>query len=294
MSLFFNYSSFYKPGKGVEKDEPQKTGVAQFFELYKRKFWKLMGVNIIYFLMLLPVILFIYAFIYDNTYDIFTSYGITSDQIWTPILGLAMLYDKYIPSVAQNILLAVSLLLYGPMKTGITYVYRNFAQENHSWLTDILDKGKENIKQALFFGILDVLVIIVFCFNLYTVATDVGGAGVYQISGYASVFFLIIYSFMRKYFYLMIVTVKLGNVAIIKNSALLAFLGIFRNVWSSIISLTIWLLFVVLIIGVHPLIEVVLFPFFIFSFTGFSNVFNCYPVVKRFLVDPQSAEQTEK
>ena len=53
MGLFSN-KSYYKPGKGVEKDAPQKNAFFHFFELYGRKFWRFIEVNFIYLLVLLP------------------------------------------------------------------------------------------------------------------------------------------------------------------------------------------------------------------------------------------------
>lgn len=56
MGLFSN-KSYYKPGKGVEKDAPQKNAFFHFFELYGRKFWRFIEVNFIYLLVLLPILL---------------------------------------------------------------------------------------------------------------------------------------------------------------------------------------------------------------------------------------------
>ena len=53
----FSYKSYYKPGKGVEKDAPQKNAFFHFFELYGRKFWRFIEVNFIYLLVLLPILL---------------------------------------------------------------------------------------------------------------------------------------------------------------------------------------------------------------------------------------------
>ena len=51
----FSYKSYYKPGKGIEKDAPEKNAFFRFFEIYGRKFWRFIEVNAIYLLILLPV-----------------------------------------------------------------------------------------------------------------------------------------------------------------------------------------------------------------------------------------------
>ena len=65
MGLFSN-KSYYKPGKGVEKDAPQKNAFFHFFELYGRKFWRFIEVNFIYLLVLLPILLAVYTEVYDT------------------------------------------------------------------------------------------------------------------------------------------------------------------------------------------------------------------------------------
>ena len=46
MALF--RANFAKPGPGVAKDGPQKRRIVVFFEIFFRKFWKLVQVNFIF------------------------------------------------------------------------------------------------------------------------------------------------------------------------------------------------------------------------------------------------------
>ena len=50
---FFNYE---KPGKGVDKDAPQKKRFFLFFELLFRKFWKLIQINVLFLLCCIPIV----------------------------------------------------------------------------------------------------------------------------------------------------------------------------------------------------------------------------------------------
>ena len=47
--LFGGMFNYAKPGKGIDKNAPQKHRFLFFFELFFRKIWKLLGLNIIYF-----------------------------------------------------------------------------------------------------------------------------------------------------------------------------------------------------------------------------------------------------
>lgn len=52
----FLQANYDKPGAGVKKDAPQKKEFVLFFEIYARKFWKLILANLIYVLFSLPVL----------------------------------------------------------------------------------------------------------------------------------------------------------------------------------------------------------------------------------------------
>lgn len=102
---------------------------------------------------------------------------------------------------------------------------------------------------------------------------------------------------MRKYFYLMIVTVNLNTRSIFKNAWLLSFIGIYRNAFSALANLLIWVLAYVLIAVVHPFMEIIFLGIFIFSFTGFLSISASYPLVDKYLVKPieeMLAAQKEK
>ena len=53
---------FTKPGPGIDKNAPKKKGIFLYFEIFFRKFWKLMQLNMIYFLFCLPLFLLVYFF----------------------------------------------------------------------------------------------------------------------------------------------------------------------------------------------------------------------------------------
>ena len=53
MSIF---QSYWKEGPGVEKDAPQKRGLALFCEIFLREAWSLIELNLIFVLFSLPVV----------------------------------------------------------------------------------------------------------------------------------------------------------------------------------------------------------------------------------------------
>lgn len=390
----FSYKSYYKPGKGVEKDAPEKNAFFRFFELYGRKFWRFIQVNFIYLIILLPMLMTVYAEVYDTLYTTFERWGYTgtcasySDgdltvtaktpgasgndytldisedkygtytvtlytdrgaaaedadntvdtwfilekvstidelaaydnefvtfegtgplksireaqlaggdgimSMFTPLLYLTMLYySPNVPRAIHVVLFVLSMLAYGPVKCGVTYVLRNYSRETHSWISDIWDKARENWKQGMLFGVLDCFVATLVVFNMtYRPSPEL--AAVVQISKYLTLLLAMFYVFMRKYIYLMIVTVRLNLRSLVKNAWLLAFIGIFRNVFSGLANLLIWVICYLLIMAVHPFFEILFLGLLIYSFTNFLSISASYPLIDKYLVKPIEAMQAEE
>ena len=286
MSLFRPYN--YKPTKGVDKNAPQKNGFFVFWEIYFRKFWRFLEVNLIYFVVTLPMLMYFFY--------IFEMYmaQLLGDDYSTILIGVAFFASlmDYIPQWLFNVLLAVSVLLYGPVKMGVTYVYRNFAREEHAWLSDIFDRAKKNLGQGLFFGILDFLVTVLLLNNIIGSFTTAATAGLFimRLSKYLSIFVLVIYGFMRHYFYILAVTVKLSIGQIIRNSWLFVIIGFGRNILTSLICMAVWLATLFIL----PLVTVVALLIMTYSLCGFATVYVCYPVVKKYVVLPAMEEEEKQ
>ena len=56
MSLFNTLTGYNKPGPGIEKNRPKKKRFFFFFELYFRKFTKLIQLNLLYLICCLPIV----------------------------------------------------------------------------------------------------------------------------------------------------------------------------------------------------------------------------------------------
>jgi uncharacterized membrane protein YesL len=56
MAGFFGLFDYSKPGPGVQKNAPQKKSFIDFLEIFTRKFWKLITVNLLFVLFSLPVL----------------------------------------------------------------------------------------------------------------------------------------------------------------------------------------------------------------------------------------------
>ncbi len=291
MSLFRPYKYKSKPdlepGKGWVKN-----GFFQFFELYFRKFWRFVSTNLCYFLVTLPML--IYVFYLLN--GIFASKleALGEGNILLAGVGFIASFFSFIPSVLNTPLLILSVLLYGPVTMGLTYMYRNFAREEHAWATDLWSRAWSNARQGVIFGILDILLTYLFITGMFGNLAAEGRNVGYALSTILSVvsgIALVIWLFMRHYTYLMAVTINLNVLQILKNAWLFVVLGFRRNLISGLVTLACLVVSFLL----APLITVITVPLFFYSFTWFCTIFTCYPIVKKYLIVPAlEAEQKQK
>lgn len=291
MSLFRPYQ--YKsrpdlvPGKGMVKN-----GFFQFFELYFRKFWRFISTNLCYFLITLPMVIYAFYLINGIFADRLEAMG--EGYILFAGVGFIASFFSFIPTWLNTPLLVLSVLLYGPITMGLTYMYRNFAREEHAWASDLWSRAWSNARQGLFFGIMDLLLTFLFIWGMFGRLAAGGRNLSFALSTILSVISgiaLVIWLFMRHYTYLMAVTINLSVFQILKNAWLFVVLGFRRNVTSGVVTLAC----IVVTFLLAPLITVITLPLFFYSFSWFCTVFTCYPIVKKYLVLPAlEAEQAGK
>lgn len=56
MAGFFGLFDYDKEGPGVPKDAPKKKGFVVFFETFFRNFWKFISINVVYWLLSIPIL----------------------------------------------------------------------------------------------------------------------------------------------------------------------------------------------------------------------------------------------
>lgn len=282
MSLFRPYQ--YKNKPDFPKDAPIKNGFFVFWEIYFRKFWRFLTLNLLFFVTTMPFlfVFYIVATGYFAGSSVLASAGEGYDLFAG--IGIFATVMDVIPSFLYIPILIIAIIIYGPLKMGQTYIFRNFAREEHAWLSDVFSRAWSNVKQGLFFGILDVVVISLLIMGSFgnVLNTTATISVISLIMRILAALVLVFYLYMRKYFYLIAVTMELSVFQIIKNAMLFVFIAFGRNVLSGLINLA---LFIVCIMTL-PMITFITLPLFYYSFNGFANCFICYPPIKKFLILP--------
>ena len=288
MSLFRPY--VYKNRPDLLDNAPVKKGFFRFFELYFRKFWRFLTLNLWYFLITLPMVL--YVFYALNGYYAEKLQEIGEGVILLAGVGFIANVVSFVPRFLNVPLLVVSVLVYGPITMGLTYIFRNFAREEHAWMSDLWSRAWSNAKQGLFFGIMDILVLFLCIGGMIGGYAEAGKNVSYALSVIRSVvcgIALVIWLFMRHYTYLMAVTVNLNVFMILKNAWLFVILGFGRNV----LSFAVTMVCMVVTFLLAPLLTIILLPLFFYSFSWFCTVFTCYPIIKKYIIVPALEAQAQ-
>lgn len=275
MGLFFNYD---KPGKGIDKDAPKKKGFFLFFELLWRKLGKLFQSNMLYFLVSLPVFL-----IYHFFFFMIIAGNMPADMNGTVTHQLVLMC-----TVLLSILWGT-----GPVSAGYTFILRNFAREEHVWLTsDFFDKCKENFKHCIVFFLVDLIVLvlglnaIVFYSNLAK-----GGNTLFLYLMFISVLCMLIYTFMHFYLYQFVVTFENKLRVTYKNALIMAIATMPMNL---ILTLVV-AVFTYFVFSLLTPIAIVLLTFLCWlSFMRFPIDFYSARVIKRKLIGEQEEDKLEE
>ncbi|MCL2342575.1 MAG: DUF624 domain-containing protein [Firmicutes bacterium] len=290
MAGIFGLFDYTKPGKGVPKDAPEKRPFFLFFELLWRKLSQIILLNLIYFIILLPLLTAVYFIVYGFIFsrlqqagaDAVAQTGVNFSEVTVPALpGLLLAAARAIPAVLRYALLAASVVLYGPASCALAFMLRNFVQQQHVWISDFFERLRQNFKQGLALGLLDVFLLVLLIFNI----TITGGTGfmVLTVVQYMSMALLFLYLLMRHYLFIMAVTFELKLGQLLKNAIILSGAGFLRNILA--LGMNAILFFVPIFL--FPVAELLGMPLLLFSLTGFVTMFICFPVLKKYLLNPQ-------
>lgn len=301
-------------GKGVSKRASQlDPGLKRFFICYKDNFGKLVSANILLVLGNFPLFFLIcnlsgyfkipytlpVSDLYQNLFGLFTA-----DGGMTPYkLSLYALEGLPVAALASSTvtyvfyaLSALTLFTFGIVNVGVTYVLRNLVSGEPVFLwSDFWYAVRRNYRQAIPFGMLDVIVSGLLIYNVYILtATTAQFWG--SMLFWSNIVIGILYFFMRSYIYIQMVTFKLSVFKNLKNSLSFALLGIKRNLLALLGTVLLLLIELMLLFGTGGLLLplAVAAPLTIlFSTFSYMGVYAAYFKIKELMIDPYLAEHPE-
>ena len=259
MGLFQSYN---KPGKGIDENAPPKRRFFMFFELLFRKLSKLILLNLMYFITIIPSFILL-TIVSEISLGVFFQ-GIEFGEV--PFLGT---------------IFAVFLICVwgaGPVTAGFTYIIRNYGREEHAWIwSDFWENTRKNFKQAIIVFAVD----LVFLYLFFVAVTFYGSYGgmLFSFVNILMLIFFVIYTFMHLYIYPMMITFKLPLRALYKNAFIFALLRFPQNV------LIMAFIFAILWVGLgNSLFMLITIPLILFSLCGYIGTFWTYPTLQKYMI----------
>lgn len=237
------------PGEKVEDD---RSRLSIFFGVLGRKFWKLVTVNFMFLLFNLPAVIIGY---FLSLYLVFL---FTPETARSSIeeLKVLVLYSGF-PTAMY--FMAVPLITVGPAQAGMTYLLRCYSYEipTFTW-SDFKDKMKENFKQGILAGLINLFALLFLLMDLYLYPRVSEGNMLLSIANGLIIMVFVLFLMASLYIYPMMVTYRLSLKNIYKNAILFALARFVPNL------ATLALCFLV-IIG----------PALLFMSTGSSIILGC-------------------
>ena len=277
MAGFFGFFDYTKEGPGVDKDAPPKAKILLFFEVFFRKFWKLIRLNIMFLIFNIPAL----AAMFIATHFIFQN-ALTPDD---------MLSDLYLRFSLGAFLVCVPVITIGPAQAGFTYVLRNFSREEHAFLWwDFKDAAKQNFKESMIISFIDFLMVILFGIAINFYGSYEGATVLTSIASGFLLLAFVIFLMMHIYIYPMLVTFKLTVKQIYKNALIFSLAKFLPNLG---ILLLVFLLIQASFLF-YPVIGIILFIFITVSFMGYTTNFYAYPKLKKYIIDKIEEEDDEE
>ena len=292
-----------RDGKGVEKGEDTTPTLGRFFKLWKRKFWKLISLNLLMVVQIIPLLLIIWLYFAGPKTP--TLYS----PLYAPLLGAqtaapttvgATLFNSaaglmhqtpIFNSWAHWVMAAMAIILlvtYGWQRTASTYILRNLVRGDGVFMiSDYFYAIRRNLKQGFIMGLIDCVALFALGFDLiyFWNAPTTGANNVMYLLIFALIF---IYGIMRFYTYLMMVTFDMKLTKIFKNALIFTVMGFKRNILALLGMGLLTGIFVVLILFLGNSVPAFyIIPFLcLMGFCGFMYTFAAYPVIEKYMIAP--------
>ena len=209
-NLMNNY--FYgKQGKGDFTIENLPQNRRQLFgEVLKVRWSAMFGVNLLYMIIWIPAIIWTFL-------NVVTLYSMLTVETGIDMDGVSSLIATYL------LLMVPCVTITGPFNAGVTYVLRNWARDEHSFvLSDFKDAVKANWKQSLVVALIDGAI----PFLMYTCWRFYGGllsqSSLYLLPTALVLLVTVVWSLASMLAYPMLITYDLKLKDVIRNSVLLS------------------------------------------------------------------------
>ena len=284
MAGFFGFFDYTTPGKGVSKEDVQKKGLSFYFDIFLRRFWKIVTLNLIYILFSVPAIIIAW---FMSTYAVLWLATISGiDLTQEMVNGLSLL---------GSFVTVIFLLLTGsgPATAGMTYVLRKYVNDTHSWVwSDFIDNFKSNFRQGLAVYVINVLVSALCAVSVAFYSYAMQGVMAVALRT-IMLLFAAMFVMCQMYTYQLMVSFELKIKDIYKNSFILLMAKLPWNILAA--AVTVFLIYAVSSISMSvPVAGLAIVGTLFYTVITFTQIFMTNNVIKKYVLEPATANEEDK
>lgn len=291
MSGFFGLFDYNKPGPGVRKDEPEKKGVARYFDILGRRLWKMVALNFLY------VVASIIPFVIMGTVFTLCVLAIMMlSGMSTEDIGVVMTENS-----GTLLLLFGALLVYavnggGAVSCGMVNVLRKYTEDTTAWVfQDFVSGVRDNFLRGTVAFIIDCFALAVLTLNygIYNF-TDIMGTDGVIITLLRALLLLVmlIWGMMHVYIYPTMTSFKFKLKDVYKNSFIMVIGKFLPSAGAFFLGFGIS--FAVVLLAMGFIYSALLIPVIMFAIVEYSKLYISYPMIKKYMRDPEEAKRAAK
>ena len=298
----FRFYDSQKVGPGVKKEPESPRNLTYFFKLYWRNLSRIAAVNLLIIFGNFPVLFGLFGLTGNLNHtstapasNLFAQlygaslHGGCESPAFMALFGIhGVQTELSVLTPATRVMFALTILViftFGFVNIGTTYILRNIVKGDPIFLmTDFFYAIKRNLRQGFIMGILDLLLTGVFLYNITLSYFNLSSFMV-SVVFWANIALLLLYSVMRFYIYILIITFDLKLTQIIKNAFIFSIIGMKRNALAVtgiglLMAINYSLLIVFMPLGI-------ILPMIISLGTAaFMGAYAAYPKIKEIMIDP--------
>ena len=284
MGFFNNYT---KPGKGVSKEDVQKSGIGLYFDILLRRFWKFISINVLYILTSIPAI--IISFFIANYFLLripFPENLVASEEFAITFLLLHILFTVVILQATGS----------GPASVAQTFVVRKYVKDTHAWIwSDFVNSFKQNFRHGAVVYIINVVAFFMITFGyLFYRYNDIMPGTISFVFSTLTLLLGLVFCIMQKYVYVLVSGFQLKIKHVYKNAFILAIVGLKWNLFSAVVIGSMLYGMAYLYTSMTGVAFAVILCFY-FTLVNFTQTFITNNVVKKYLEEPAlEKESTEE
>ena len=277
---------FTKEGKGVDKNEPQKRAFFRFWEQVWQKRFKLMGLNLMYFISnLIPMVLA--ALSYFMAVSLY--FTLSSEQSLVDYLtndpNSANHWSMFLLGLffVVGICTVIPVFSAGPFQAGFMYIIRSFVRREPVFLwNDYISKAKSNLKLSLKVCLINALAGFVIMIDLAVyLAISHNKLGIFGgvpnwllfIVALIVVFTTFLFLTMNMFLYPMVVTFRITIKQLYKNAMIFAVLRWLPNLGIVLLDAALVALPLLVDPTVSNYFALLIYAIIGLAFIGFLNTF---------------------